>query len=195
MISGVVLAAGVSSRLGVPKQLLAYRGRSLIVHVVENLLMSQVDEVVVVLGNRAEQVMEVLAGYSIRTIINREFTAGQSTSLKAGLTALSSATRAALFVLGDQPLVNAQTINLLIDHYWLAGGIVAPYFNGKRGNPVLFDRDFFKEISFLSGDVGAREIIRKHPESLVKVNVTDSGVVFDVDTWGDYHALISDVND
>jgi len=194
LISGVVLAAGISSRLGVPKQLLAYRGKPLIAHVVESLLVSQVDEVVVVLGNRAEQVMEVLAGYSIRTIINPEFTAGQSTSLKAGLTALSSATRAALFMLGDQPLVNAQTINLLIDRYRLAGGIVAPYFNGKRGNPVLFDRDFFKEISFLSGDVGAREIIHRHPESLVKVDVADSGVVFDVDTWADYYVLISNVN-
>ncbi|OPX90136.1 molybdenum cofactor cytidylyltransferase [Pelotomaculum sp. PtaB.Bin117] len=191
MIAGVVLAAGASSRLGVPKQLLAYRGRPIIAHVVENLLMSQLDEVIVVLGSRAEQVMEVLAGYSIRIINNHEFAAGQSTSLKAGIMSLSSATRAALFALGDQPLVSVQTINLLIHYYWLTGGIVAPYFKGKRGNPVLFDRDFFGEMSFLSGDVGAREVIRRHSKSLVRVDVEDSGVVFDVDTWGDYHDLVT----
>jgi len=193
LIAGVVLAAGSSSRLGVPKQLLVYRGMPLIAHVVENLLTTQVDEVIVVLGSGAEQVAGVLEGYPVKVIVNREFAAGQSTSLKAGLAALGSEARAALFVLGDQPLVSAQTINQLIEHYRCAGGeiIVAPCFKGKRGNPVLFDRVFFKEIFSLSGDVGAREIILRHPEKLIKVDVSDMGVVFDVDTWADYGSLVA----
>jgi molybdenum cofactor cytidylyltransferase len=98
LIAGVVLAAGLSSRLGAPKQLLAYRGRPLLAHVVENLLASQVDEVIVVLGSRAEEVMAVLAGYPVKAVINREYNAGQSTSLKAGLAALSGAVKAALLI-------------------------------------------------------------------------------------------------
>lgn len=190
MIAGVVLAAGISSRLGAPKQLLAYRGRPLLAHVVENLLASQVDEVIVVLGSRAEEVMAVLAGYPVKAVINSKFNNGQSTSLKTGLAALSDAVKAALFALGDQPLVSTQTIDLLIRHYRLAGGIIAPYFNGNRGNPVLFDRNFFAEICSLSGDVGAREVLGRHPESLIKVDVLDRGVVFDVDTWVDYCQLV-----
>jgi len=194
LIAGVVLAAGSSSRLGVPKQLLVYRGMPLIAHVVENLLISQVDDIIVVLGSGAEQVANALEGYSVKLIFNREFAAGQSTSLKAGLAVLDSATQAALFVLGDQPLVSAETINLLIEHYWSArGGIITPYFRGKRGNPVLFDRVFFEEISSLSGDVGAREIILRHPEKIVKVDVSDVGVIIDIDTWTDYDSLVANL--
>jgi len=192
LIAGVLLAAGISSRLGAPKQLLAYRGRPLLAHVVENLLASQVDEVIVVLGSKAEEVMVVLAGYPVKVVINREYNTGQSTSLKAGLAALSGAVKAALFALGDQPLVSTQTIDLLIRNYRLAGGgIIAPYFNGNRGNPVLFDRKFFAEICSLSGDVGAREVLGRYPDSLVKVDVLDRGVVFDVDTWVDYNELVN----
>lgn len=191
MIAGVVLAAGESSRLGVPKQLLVYQGVPLIAYVVDKLLRSQVDEVIVVLGSKAEEVNAALAGYPVKVVINREYRAGQSTSLKAGLAALSGAVKGALFALGDQPLVSIQTIDLLIKNYRLSGGIIAPYFNGKRGNPVIFDRKYFAAMLSLSGDVGAREVLRRHPESLIKVDVLDRGVVFDVDTWEDYHELLN----
>ncbi|MDD3653010.1 MAG: nucleotidyltransferase family protein [Desulfotomaculaceae bacterium] len=188
MIAGVVLAAGEASRLGVPKQLLTYRGSPLLAHVVNNLLRSQIDEVVVVIGSKAEQVLDLLKEYPVKVVINSGFATGQSSSLKAGLAALDESTQAVLFALGDQPLVDSYTIDLLIRHY-RHRTIVAPYYMGERGNPVLFDRFFFTEIFSLSGDVGAREIILRHPESLVKVDVTDRGVVFDVDTWEDYRAL------
>ncbi|OPX83731.1 MAG: Nicotine blue oxidoreductase [Pelotomaculum sp. PtaB.Bin104] len=191
MITAVILAAGEASRMGVPKQLLSYQGRPLITHVVYNLLRSQVDEVVVVLGSRAEQVLEVLTGCPVKVVLNCAFATGQSSSLKAGLAVLDHSTQAVLFALGDQPLVDTRTINLVLKRYQSARGIIAPYFMGKRGNPVLFDRFFFTEISSLSGDVGAREIIRRHPESLVKVDVTDRGVVIDVDTWEDYRTLLA----
>lgn len=190
MITGVVLAAGEASRLGVPKQLLTYRGKPLLAHVVKNLLKSQVDQVVVVIGSRAEQMLDLLTEYPIKIVVNKAFATGQSSSIKSGLATLNESTQAVLFALGDQPLVDTQTINLIIKHY-RPRTIVAPYYMGKRGNPVLFDRFFFTEISSLSGDVGAREIICRHPESLVKVDVTDKGVVFDVDTWEDYHALVA----
>lgn len=190
MIAAVVLAAGTSSRLGAPKQMLQYRGRPVLAMVVENILKSPVDRVVVVLGYRAEELAVILEGFPVETVVNGRYAGGQSTSVKAGLAALGGSAEAALFVLGDQPLVKPQTVRLLIERYRISGGIVAPYYRGQRGNPVLFGRRFFPEIEALEGDAGAREIIKKHPESLNRVDVDDPGILFDIDTWEDYHCLI-----
>ncbi|MFZ5632483.1 MAG: nucleotidyltransferase family protein [Bacillota bacterium] len=195
MIGAVVLAAGVSSRLGVPKQLLVYRGRPMLAVVVENLLKSPVDQVVVVLGHRADEVAVVLAGYRVEVVVNGAYSAGQATSLKAGLAALGGSVRAALFALGDQPLVKPQTIRLLVEQYKTSGGIVAPFFRGVRGNPVIFDRRFWPEINSLEGDVGAREVIQKHPERLHRVDVADRGVLIDIDTWEDYRRFLNKKGD
>lgn len=193
MITAIVLAAGVSSRMGTPKQLLIYQGRPLLRHVVENLLKSQVDEIIVVLGHQGAEVAEALKGLPVRIIINQDYGSGQSTSVKAGLQALPASEgdlRGVLFFLGDQPFVKPETINLLIDHYRQQGGIIAPYYQGTRGNPVLFDQKFFAEFQVLTGDVGAREIISRHPEDLKKVDVPDRGVLQDIDTPEDYRDLI-----
>ncbi len=192
MITAIVLAAGISRRMGTPKQLLMYKGRPLLRHVVENLLQSRVDEIMVVLGYQGTEVAEVLNGLPVRIIINQDYTCGQSTSVKSGLTALHPADSdrlGVLFVLGDQPLVKPETINLLIDHYRQHGGIIAPYYQGVRGNPVLFDQKFFSEFQVLTGDAGAREIISRHPEDLWKVEVPDKGVLQDIDTLEDYRKL------
>lgn len=190
MIAAVVLAAGTSSRLGVPKQMLEYQGRSVLALVVKNLLETSVGRVVVVLGHRAEELAGILEGYPVEKVVNGRYAEGQSTSVKAGLAALGGSAEAIIFVLGDQPLVKPRTVRLLIERYSLSGGIVAPYYRGQRGNPVLFSRRFFSEIEALKGDAGAREIIGRHPESLSRVDVDDPGVLFDIDTWEDYRKLI-----
>jgi molybdenum cofactor cytidylyltransferase len=187
--------------MGSPKQLLVYQGRPMLRHVVENLLKSQVNDVMVVLGHQASKVAEALNELPVRIIINKDYTRGQSTSVRYGLAALHTSGLSAhhpakgnrlgvLFVLGDQPLVKPETINLLIDHYRQYGGIIAPYYQGVRGNPVLFDNKFFDELQALTGDVGAREIISRYPEQLRKVEVPDSGVLQDIDTPEDYQKLI-----
>lgn len=193
MITAIVLAAGISSRMGTPKQLLMYQGRPLLRHVVENLRKSQVDEIIVVLGHQGAEVADALKGLPVRIIINEDYGAGQSTSVKAGLQALPASDgdrRGVLFFLGDQPFVKPETINLLIEHYRQQGGIIAPYYQGTRGNPILFDQKFFSEFQALTGDVGAREIISRHPEDLQKVDVPDRGVLQDIDTPEDYRKLM-----
>ncbi len=190
MIAAVVLAAGTSSRLGTPKQLLPYRGRTVLAAVVETVLRSPVDQAVVVLGYRADEIAGCLAGLPVKVEVNSRYALGQATSLKAGLAALEGEVRAVLFMLGDQPAVSPVTVRLLVETHGITGGIVAPFFQGKRGNPVLFDRLFFSAIQSLEGDVGAREVIRRHPESLHRVDVPDPGVIADIDTWEDYRRLL-----
>jgi len=190
LIAAVVLAAGTSSRLGSPKQLLSFRGRPVLVAVVENLLTSRLDRVVVVLGHQSGEVARVLEGLPVEVVVNQRYIEGQASSLKCGLAALDPEVRAALFALGDQPLVRPSTVRLLVDGYRSAGGIAAPFYQGQRGNPVIFDRRFFPDLELLKGDAGAREIIRSNPESLLRVDVDDPGVVLDIDTWEDYQNII-----
>lgn len=196
MIGGIILAAGGSSRMGgFPKQLLPYRERTMLTNVVEKMLEARIDKIIVVIGYCAERIKETLTGLPVKIVVNKEYDNGQSTSLKMGLGELNTATRAAIFMLGDQPLVKAETINLLVNRYKVAGGIVAPSFNGFRGNPVIFDRKYFDEILALSGDVGARKVIAQHLDCLETIDVADCGVIFDIDTWEDYRYLLSGEGD
>lgn len=192
MITAIVLAAGTSSRMGTTKQLLPYQGTPMVRFVVERLLETQVQQVIVVLGHQALEVAEALAGLPVQLVINQLYVCGQSTSLQAGLAALAeklTPSQGILFMLGDHPLVKPETINLLINFHAQHGGIVAPYYLGIRGNPVLFDGKFIPEFSSVTGDVGAREIIARYPEYLHKLNVQDQGILQDIDTLEDYHKL------
>jgi len=198
MITAIVLAAGTSSRMGQLKQLLNYHGRPLLRHVIDIISRSSVDKIVVVLGHRREEVAATLEDLPLQIVANQDYASGQSSSLKAGLKALatlSSTPKAetcrtgVLFVLGDQPLLKPDTINLLIENFMRHGGIVAPYYRGMRGNPVLFDLSLRAEFDSLQGDTGAREIIYRHPELLHKIEVTDRGILLDVDTPKDLEVL------
>lgn len=196
MVSAIVLAAGISSRMKTPKQLLGYRGRPLLRHVVETLLQTVVDQIIVVLGHEAETIAGVLTGLPVTVVVNNNYEEGLSSSLKAGVSALltegkiGEGSEGVLFVLSDQPLIKPDTVDLLVQHYRRVGGIVAPFYQGVRGNPVVFDRKFFSEFLSLSGDTGARQVIASHPEDVCRVEVSDRGVVQDVDTWADYCELL-----
>ncbi|MHB8918782.1 MAG: nucleotidyltransferase family protein [Desulfocucumaceae bacterium] len=190
MIAAVVLAAGTSSRLGTPKQLLPYHGRPVLAMAVQNLLDSPVDCVLVVLGHRWGEVAAALKGLPVEVVVNSRYATGQASSIKAGLAALGGGVEAALFALGDQPLVQPGTIKMLVEGYRAGGGIVAPFYRGRRGNPVLFGRRFFNEMASLEGDTGAREIMGKHPECFSRIDVPDPGVLLDIDTWEDYRRLV-----
>jgi len=190
LIAAVILAAGTSTRLGAPKQLLEFRGRPVLAVVAGTLLQSPVDQVVVVLGHRSGEVAGALEGLPVKKVINSRYASGQASSLRVGLEALEGPVEGVLFALGDQPLVKPETIKLLVEKFGEAGGIAAPFYQGRRGNPVLFHRRFFPAIQSLEGDVGAREIIAGHPESLRRVDVDDPGVLLDIDTWEDYRRML-----
>ncbi len=190
MIAGVVLAAGTSSRLGRPKQLLPLQGKPLTQHVIDATIAAGLDEVVVVLGHAAE---EVKAGLELppqaRIVVNPEYEAGQSTSLRTGLGALGPDVKAAVVLLGDQPGIKANVIRSVVDAYRQSGGpVVRASYEGKPGHPVLFDRKLWSELQQVEGDRGARDLLAAHPEWVATVEVKGDPPG-DVDDWDDYERV------
>lgn len=191
MIAGVLLAAGRSQRMGQPKLLLPWRGVPLVRFMVQQILQARIDELIVVVGHRAEHMIAALDGLNVRIVHNQDFLDGQSTSLRAGIAALDSATSAALVLLADQPLLQPQTIDALIEMYRRdRPAIVVPRHAGQRGNPVLFDHSLFPELLAIGGDQGARGVIKAHESGICWLDTTDGGILLDIDTPDAYSALI-----
>src|SRR5213593_502290 len=186
MISAILLAAGQATRFGQCKQLIRLGEKALLQHVLDNLAQSKIDDVVVVLGSRADEIREQIQFGKARTIMNPDYANGMSTSIQAGLRAIDA--DAAMIVLADQPFVTPRTLDLLIDEYRRSKpSVVIPTFNGFRGNPVIVDRSLFAEMMTIKGDIGCRSIFGDHPVHLLPVD--DRGVVQDIDTVEDYEQL------
>ncbi len=187
MISAVILGAGRSSRYGQAKQLLEVGDRTLLETVVSTFTKSMVDEVVVVLGFRADEILRNSKFGRARVTVNADFARGLSSSLKVGVEATDPRTEAFIIALGDHPLLTTQTIDLLVQKYSeTRAPIIAPFFNRRRGNPVLFDRSLLAELRKLQGDQGAKELLERMKGKIVKVQVDDLGVLMDIDTKEDY---------
>lgn len=186
-IAAVVLAAGTSSRLPDHKLLLPLGKQSVIERVVEVALAAPLDPVVVVLGHRADEVAAVLGSRPVLRVHNPYYAQGQSTSVRAGLAALPGGARAAVFFLGDQPLVGPAVVEALVAAYLRTGAwVVYPTYQGRRGNPVLFAREAFAHLAALEGDQGGRGLIDVLKERALSVPVADPGVLFDIDTPAAY---------
>ena len=186
-VAAIVLAAGESRRFGSPKQLLPWGEATLLEHVVDTVLESSVEDTLVVLGYRAEQIGAPLRDRPVRSVINEDWQRGLSSSVKAGLQALPARYEACLFLLGDQPSVTTELINSMLKRYRRTlAPIVAPSFRGWRGNPVLFSRSVFPELLVLKGDQGGREVILRHQDEVEMVEVEQENVFLDIDTRADY---------
>ncbi len=189
-VAVLVLAAGRSTRMGGPNKMLAdAKGDPLVVHAVKAALESQAVEIVVVLGHMAEQVRAgieaSISGRSrLRFVTNPEFAQGLSTSVRAGIAALSTNVDAAVVQLGDMPGVGADLLNRLIAAFNPVEGraICVPTAGGKRGNPVLWARRFFPEMATLSGDSGAKHLIGEHADLVCEVEVPGEAAITDIDT-------------
>jgi molybdenum cofactor cytidylyltransferase len=193
VIAGIVLAAGRSSRLGRPKQLLPVHGEPLIRLILRRVLASSLDQVILVVGHEADEVCAAVASLPAACVFNPDAAAGQSTSVRTGLAALSPDIEAAVFILGDQPGVDPNVIDALIGAWRESrSAVVAPRYEDRIGNPVLFDRRVFPELALLEGDTGARPVVRTYQESGRLQLVPIAGAAPpDVDTEADYAALIA----
>lgn len=194
-IAALVLAGGQSRRMGEINKLLAdIGGRAMVRHVVDNVLGSTAEPVVVVTGHEADRVRAALGGCPVAFAENPDFADGLSTSLKTGLAALPADCDGAIVCLADMPKVTPAVIDRLIAAFDPVEGraIVVPTRRGKRGNPVLFARRFFEEIGAVSGDVGARHIIGENDELVVEVEVDDESVLTDIDTPAALAALAAE---
>ena len=174
----------------VNKLLLDINGRSLIEHVVDAITASSITEIIIVVGHDREDVVSALDGYKVRFVENPDFIQGISTSIRAGLGAISGNPDAVMVSLGDMPLVTSETINALITAYnpEAKQEICVPVYQGKRGNPVLWSSRFIHEMMLLSGDKGARDLLTRHQEIVQDVIVHDSGVVVDFDNMKSFDA-------
>jgi len=186
----VILAAGMSSRMGEAKQLLRLGNNTLLGQVLENVRSSGVTDIVLVLGHEAEKIKERISTENLSVVINESYRQGMGTSLRAGLAALPPDVDAALIVLADQPFVLPKTLDLLMDEYTRSSAqIVIPTYKGFRGNPVLLDRSVFSEVMALTGDIGCRAIFGSHLEGIAKVPVEDIGILLDMDSKDDFELL------
>ncbi|GFN22260.1 selenium cofactor biosynthesis protein YqeC [Thermanaeromonas sp. C210] len=190
-VGSIILAAGESQRYGAPKQLAPWRGKTMLQHVVEVALASELGEVAVVLGHAASEIAGTLQQYPVNLVYNPAYREGMSTSLRAGLTALSPGATGALFILADQPGITPSVLRALADAYVRCGKkLVAPWYGGRRGNPVLVDSDLWEELSRLQGDQGARSLFELRPEEVGLVPVDCPGVTYDIDTPADYRRWV-----
>jgi molybdenum cofactor cytidylyltransferase len=192
VISAIILAAGTSSRMGKPKLLLPFKGRSIIRVVAENVLASLVDEVLVVTGCYSNEVTGAIKDLPVRIVNNPDYKKGQGTSLATGARWLSPETEAFLVFMGDQPLISPAIINSLINEFRKnKRPALRPVYNGQPGHPVIFDCSLISQVKLLQGDEGARKVLGNLRKDQVEFSVPYPEVVFDVDTPEAYKKLTS----
>jgi molybdenum cofactor cytidylyltransferase len=191
--AAVVLAAGGSSRLGVPKQLLEWQGVPFVRHIVRTALSAGLDPVVVVTGAYAQEVEDALHGMEVKLAYNPAWQQGQSSSIKAGVRALPPEVGSTIFLLSDQPQVGEKLLQELTQgHASSLAHIVAPRVHGRRANPVLFDIDTFSELLQLQGDTGGRSLFKERERFPVHwIDWDDANLLLDVDTPEDYQRLLN----
>ncbi len=188
MISGIVLAAGTSSRFGETKQLVELDGKPIVQHAVDAASAAGLDEIIVVLGHDADLVEKALRlPKGGRTVTNLEYEEGQSSSLAAGLAAADPSSEAAIVLLADQPGMREEVMRRLAGAYReRRARIVRARFRNAPG-PALLSREIWPEIAAVTGDTGARELIATHPEWVEELDI-EADAPPDIDTWTDYEA-------
>jgi molybdenum cofactor cytidylyltransferase len=189
-VGAIVLAAGSSSRMGQPKQLLPIDGQPMVRRVTEAMCESGLGQVVVVVGAHAEAVTAALAGLPVEIVTNQDWAEGMSTSLRAGLGALGPEVQAVLIALADQPALTPDLLRTLVARHQSSGApITAPFYRGQRGNPVLFDRNLFPELLAVEGDRGGRALFARYHGQIECLEVDDPAVIQDIDTYEDYERM------
>jgi len=184
------LAAGSSRRMGKPKLLLPWKQATIIEDVVDGYLKSTLSELIVVVGESKESIREVLQSKPVRVVENPLYHQGMSTSIRAGVLAASLETEGYCIGLGDQPLITAKIIDLLITSFLKdQTGIAVLSHQGKRGHPVIFSAAFRDALCSLNGDLGGRTIIEKHSSEVRYVEAESKAVLVDIDTAEDYDKL------
>jgi molybdenum cofactor cytidylyltransferase len=191
MVSAILLAAGESRRMGRPKLLLAFGDSTILGKTIDNLLRSRVEEVIVVLGAEADAMKQVIADRPVKVVVNPDYHEGMSTSLRAGLKQVDTKAQRVMVALADQPLIEKDTYNTLIEESLCCHkGIIVPAYQKRRGNPAVFSIEYKRELLGLEGDVGGREILKRHPDDTLEVAVDSPSVTMGIDTLDDYHSCL-----
>lgn len=200
IISAILLAAGLSQRLGRNKLLLSPGGVPIVRRAAMALLDSRAAEVIVVTGHEAEKVRAALEGLDVRFVHNPDYETGQGISLLTGLTEAAREAEGYLFALGDQPFMTTRLIDRLIGAFGSSQAhVAAPFYKGRRGNPILISRELREELLALGGDEGARSIVSRvqaeSPDRFAAVEAPSEALFWDIDTEEDYEKVLSGLRD
>lgn len=191
-ISGIILAAGLSTRMGEPKQLLPFGRSTIIETVIDNLLGSKLSEVVVVVGHQAEKIQAHIQHKPVKIVFNPDYQEGMLTSAQCGVKAISAAADAFAMTLVDLPLITPDLVNLVIDTYaQTESRIAVPSYNHRRGHPVIFNRRYATAILALDAESGGvRSLYRKYADDIQYVTVDTDRVLTDIDYRTDYEEAL-----
>ena len=190
-VMGVILAAGNSTRMGNDNKLLRNIGDApLIRNTAIEMLKSDLDSCSIVLGYQSDKVADVIKDLNVNLILNPLWKEGQASSLRAAINTLDSTYSDLLIMLGDLPGIKSSHINSIIEEHLLTDNrkskITIPSFKGQKGNPVIWGRSFFHDLSNLEGDVGGRTLFSEHPAAINILEMNDPWVVKDADTPEDF---------
>ncbi|MGE7902980.1 nucleotidyltransferase family protein [Peribacillus sp. NPDC094092] len=190
-IGAIILAAGMSIRMGEPKLLLPLRGQPLFRHVIDSILGSSMHPIYLVAGNYIEEIRQHSEDYpELKIIHNPNFADGMSTSLKLGVQSIKEHVDAVMIFLADQPLISLDVIQALLEKYIECKDegvrIVRPKYKGELGHPILVDSLILKEFHSIEGDQGGKSIIKKYDAVTETVSFDNSMWGFDIDTPEDF---------
>ncbi len=186
-VTAILLAAGMSKRMGSPKQLLPLNGKPMIRHCLDAILESEIDRPVVVLGPGSEETRRAIQDLPLNVVFNNQKDSEMAQSVRIGIHAVDDACSAVFICLSDHPMVSIETFRILMEwHSQHPDQILIPTYKEKRGHPTLFPLPVLKEI-FPDGNL--RGIINRNSERVKEVPVIDEGVVLDLDTDEDYQKI------
>jgi molybdenum cofactor cytidylyltransferase len=192
MICAIVLAAGESRRMGCQKLLLPFGKTTVIGHVVDELLRSELDAVYVVVGHEGKRISEELSSRSVTIVINPNYKLGMLSSVRCGFQALPQQCKRVLVTLGDQPAITSELVNQMLQSSSTTDkGIFVPVYRGKHGHPILFSTRYRDEILTSFDDSGLRGLLQAHPDDIFELTALTPAVLSDIDSPDDYRRALA----
>jgi len=191
-IAALVLAAGQSKRMGQDnKLLLPYHGDTVLSHILAQIKRAGITNIFAVTGHQKDKVEKEMSRHGVTMVHNDLYAEGMSTSVRLGIRTLAKDVDAVLVILGDMPNISGEILKKIMAAYNPAQNrsIIIPKHNGKRGNPILWDREFFSEFERLEGDMGAKVLLAEYPEYIAEVEIGSDAIFLDIDTFEAYERL------
>ncbi len=188
MITALVLAAGQSLRMGSPKMLLPWGSTTVIGQVISTLWQAKMTDIRIVTGANQDEIKHLISDKHVKFVFNPEYDNGEMLiSAQVGLSSLGEAVNAAIIVLGDQPQIQAQTIQLIVDAYLSHGStLIVPSYQLRRGHPWLIDRSLWDAVLSLKPPDTLRDFLSRHNNLIDYINVESASVILDMDTPDEY---------